>query len=202
MSLTIVPQAEAALADLTDEQLVARIGELVLDISHTIIQIGELWREAQRRGIDLTELRSRGGQLVTYAAMVASGNLIPEAVMRFAGNVTHLRLLSTLPPNRQRLLVAGDERIPTALPGNDEQRSALGDLRADKLNIVFDFTRGVFRSVAEQRLLLTTPRQTRARAVEFRSVKVEGRTVRIGKAAAPADEVITALRAAGLLPPK
>lgn len=87
-------------ADLRKE-LAANIGVT----AKALARMAVIWGELERRGEDLSSLRSG---LMAYMPAIAAGELLPEAVVRCAGQMTVLKMLSGLPlDQQQRLLEKG-----------------------------------------------------------------------------------------------
>ena len=76
----------------------------------TLAYLAEIWRELERRGEDLSDLRSG---LMLYLPLVASGRLEPELVVRCAGQTMLLRAASELPLDQQRELLRTGAQIAT-----------------------------------------------------------------------------------------
>lgn len=70
-----------------------------------LLYLAAVWAELERRGEDLSALRSG---LVVYLPLIAAKTVMPEVVVRFAGNQTLLRAVSMLPPEKQAKIAAGE----------------------------------------------------------------------------------------------
>lgn len=99
-------------ADLRDE--LARGLTLTAD---TLSRLGLIWQELERRGEDLSSLRTG---LARTLPLIAAGLLAAEAVVAFAGRPAVLRALEGVPLEQQRRLAAGEalEAIDPTNPTN------------------------------------------------------------------------------------
>jgi len=121
-----------------------RLAEAVEITAHHVARMALAWRELERRGEDLSALRTGMG---AYLSAVAAGRLLPEAVVRLAGNRTALRAIALLSlDEQQRLLAAGAVQIKdTAEP------VPLHRLRQTEISRAFDTVNGRVLTVAEQK---------------------------------------------------
>lgn len=93
-----------ALESISTPDLRRRLVEQINVTAEAISGLAAIWTELERRGEDLSSLRSG---LAYYLPAVASGRLLPEAVVRCAGNRPALRALSLLSPAEQRQALDG-----------------------------------------------------------------------------------------------
>lgn len=101
-------------------------GELALSLqlnARQLLHLAGVWRELERRGEDLNDLRSGMG---AYLPMIGAGRLAADAVVKFAGQPTLLRALLDLPLDQQQEIV--NDR-PLAVLGLD----AAGNTRVTQL---------------------------------------------------------------------
>ena len=102
-SLIERPPTEEQLAAIDTETLRAQLSRQLEITAEHVARLALIWRELERRGEDLSSLRSG---LASYLPAVASGRLVPEAVVRLAGNKSALRTIAMLAPDEQRRLLA------------------------------------------------------------------------------------------------
>lgn len=124
----------------------------------TLTRLGSIWAELERRGEDLSALRTG---LARTLPLIAAGRLAAEAVVAFAGRASVLRALEGVPLERQRRLAAGEpvEVIDAATP-DGALSLPLSALPAAALRLVF--ADGEVRTPQQQRLSLR-PRPRRPR---------------------------------------
>jgi len=135
---------------------------------------------------------------------VAAGRLLPEAVAVLAGRVRTLKIVADLPVDEQRAIVIDRRCIPVLAADGEVREKRLDDLTyAETARVIAD---GRVRSVDEQKLVLeraekaATARRSRPRRGPRPRVTVDAdNLVRIGQLRVPAEDVIAALRTAGLI---
>lgn len=135
--------------------------ELARQIDMTAQQVARLaliWRELERRGEDLSALRSGIG---SYLSAVASGRLLPEAVVRLAGNRIALRAVALLELEAQRALL--DIGTVQVVRDGGAATVPVHRLTAGDISRAIDTVNGRVRPIAEQRTL-TRRGQQRQRA--------------------------------------
>lgn len=174
--------------------------------AETIAYLGEIWRELDRRGEDLTGYRVGMGR---FLPLVAAGQLAPEAVVRFSGRIQLLRAVQLLPlPEQQRLATGSGVTVAVVNPdGSIGERSIPVDsLTGDQLRLAFDG--GRIRSVAEQVNMLESARTAAKRRSNtpsgrrYRPTLDDTKTLlRVGRMQVPVVEVLAVLRAAGVIDP-
>lgn len=170
--------------------------------AETLAYLAAIWRELERRGEDLSDLRAGVGQ---YLPLIAAGQLDAEAVVRFAGRTGLLRAVQTLPVGDQRRLALGG-KVPVVVASEDGRltiaKVPAHALTGEQIRLAFDI--GRLRPVDEQRNIIASARTAaRRHAVEIRRYRVrvdrEAGTVQVGKMAVSIEEVMEALRDAGVL---
>ncbi|AMP72623.1 hypothetical protein UW163_24120 (plasmid) [Ralstonia solanacearum] len=134
----------AELQNMSVQSLRAELARTISLTAHAIARMAVIWRELERRGEDLSDVRTG---LATFLPMVADGKLHPEAVVKFAGRTVLLRTLSGLPAEKQIRLVNG-ERITVVMPGGDEVQLPIEDIPTQRLPRVFHG--GEIRSIHDQ----------------------------------------------------
>ena len=122
---------------------------LVLSVQH-ISRLAAIWKELERRGEDLSDLRRGIG---VYLKAVASGQLAPDALVAFSGQKTILDRISTLPIDTQRKLAAGDPvKIATDVTGRSVRSLPVAEMTAAQVKLAI--SDGKIRDVAEQKAVL------------------------------------------------
>lgn len=173
--------------------------ELAAALGHTarhLLYLAAVWQELERRGEDLSDLR---GGIGHYLPLIAAGVVIPETVVRFAGQPTVLRAVAGLPPAEQRRLVVTGEPVPLVVRQGDAYTHRLLPVHA----LSAAQARQVFgdrcvRTETEQVALLTgpaagpekpgrPPKRGRLRADPERGV------VRVGQSPIPVGDLVAAL---------
>jgi len=150
--------------------------------SRHLLYLAAVWSELERRGEDLSDLRSGIG---VYLPLIATGQVLPETVVRFAGQPTLLRSVAGLPIPEQRRLADGEPIALVVRQGDSYTHRMLPAhaLTAAQSRVVFgDRT---IRSEAEQIALLTSalprdkpgrsPKRGKLRADRERGVVLLGR---------------------------
>jgi hypothetical protein len=98
------------LGDLDTPTLRAALGDaLRLTVRH-LVYVAAIWKELEHRGEDLTPLRQGIG---AYLPAIASGEVLAETVVNFAGRPGLLRTVAALPPAEQRAIADGRAAPPT-----------------------------------------------------------------------------------------
>ncbi len=96
------------------EQLRQELMQAIGITARTLGYLAQVWAELERRGEDLSDLRSG---LMVYLPLIAEGRLDPELVVRCAGQAGLLKAAAEVPLEEQRrmlehgvaLLEAGDD---------------------------------------------------------------------------------------------
>lgn len=198
------PRLEIAnhVQEMDTPMLRAELARALTVTAETLVYLAAIWRELERRGEDLSDLRAGIGQ---YIPLIAAGQLAAEAVVHFAGRVQLLRAVQTLPLDEQRRLADGGTVRVVTLTANgqlDETEMMVTALTGEQVRMVFDI--GRTRPVPEQRNMLASAKiVARRRANGARNYKVrvdiDAGRVHVGRMTVPIDEIITALREAGAL---
>jgi hypothetical protein len=180
--LALAPPAPPDLRQISTEQLRSELGRaLELTASH-LTHLAAVWRELERRGEDLSRLRSG---LWAYMPLIASGRLRAEMVVRYAGHTMLLRRLADLDLDTQDRLLREDSVAVVEYDGRDfvEVHKSLRHLRAAEIAQVIA---GRVRSPEEQRRAAlgrsrrAAPRP--ARAIEPAPISRAGRLAEIARA--------------------
>lgn len=128
--------AVSTLRDMTVEDLRAELARSLTVTARHLSHLAAIWRELERRGEDLSDLRTG---LWTFMPLIARGALRAELVVKYAGYAMLLRRLAALPPEEQDRLLA-DDRVPVASLDKEgrviEQTLAVSELKAAQLPAV------------------------------------------------------------------
>jgi hypothetical protein len=168
---------------------------LTLSAQH-LSYLGKIWMELERRGEDLSELRTG---LAVYLPLIGAGQLDAAVVVKFAGQKTLLRAIATLPLYEQKRIAEGGtvqtlvlnetgEYMPRDIPANA--------LTAMQARYVFDD--GRIRSIDEQRSIIDSARTSaarRQRPTQSDKIKIDRKTggLRVGRTAVSIGELLSAL---------
>lgn len=165
--------------------------------ARTLVRMATIWAELERRGEDLSALRSG---LMAYMPAIADGSLDPEAVVRCAGQATVLKMLASLPLIEQRrVLERGVPLLELQAEGGDMRTV---DVPIERLSVAQArraFAVDHIRSATDQAQLLLprakaqTTSLTRGTHVTVRFTAAEYAIIR-AKAAAVGKRVPTFLR--------
>lgn len=160
-----------------------------------LLHLATVWAELERRGEDLSDLRSGIG---TYLPLIASGAVLPETVVRFAGQPAILRAVAGLPVDEQRRLAITGESVPLVVRQGDtftHRMLPVHALTAAQARQVFGERR--VRTETEQIALLTPsgrapklgkpPKRGKLRADPAKGV------VRVGHSPIPIADLVAAL---------
>lgn len=204
MTLTKQPETMPELPQLTELDTPTLRAELTdalsQDFARRLIRIAAIWAELERRGEDLSSLRTGIG---TYLPAIAAGTVTPEAVVAFAGRESVLRKIATLPPDEQRRLAAGGTvlLVVGSESGYTHRMVPLAALPARSVNQVFG--ERCIRSESAQIAMLSAPPAAMKRSgrVKRGNVVVDRKAaiVKVGSATATIEDVLAALRAAGAI---
>lgn len=159
-----------AVPTLSTEQLRGELTRALSITAQGLAYLAAVWAELQRRGEDLSELRSG---LATYLPAIATGELAAEAVVQFAGQRSVLSRIISLPLAEQRRL-AGGEPVPVLVPGPDgdlvERQMSVRALTLRQVSQVFDES-GRVRSPIEQRQHQAAPRAPGSRRITVAEIR-------------------------------
>jgi hypothetical protein len=72
--------------------------------SEYLLYLAAIWGELERRGEDLSDLKRGIGK---YLPLIASGSVLADTVVAFAGEPATLRAVAALPPKEQERIVRG-----------------------------------------------------------------------------------------------
>lgn len=193
--------ARTDLSAMTTAEMKAELHKAIGITAQAIARVALLWTELTRRNEDLSDVPFA---LAAYMADVASGRLLPEAVAALAGRVRTLKIVSDLPIDEQRSIIIDQRAIPILAADGEVRKKRLDDLTfAETARVIAD---GRVRSIDEQRLVLgraetaAAARRNRPRRGPRPRITVDpDNVVHIGLLRVPAEDVIAALRTAGLI---
>jgi hypothetical protein len=153
------------LDSMSDEELFDELrSNLTLTATH-IARAAQAWWLLENRGHDLSKLRTGMSQ---YLSAVALGRLVPEAVVRLAGNGTAIRALTHLSLDQQReVLTRGS--VSVVRSNGSAVDVPVQSLTAADIARAFDPTTGSLVPPGQQK----QPRQIRARAPRMKRIVVE-----------------------------
>lgn len=173
--------AELVPADQRERILALPTTELRAELSRALKITAEglsylafVWTELERRGEDLSDLRSG---LAEYLPQIAAGRLAPEAVVQFAGQKSVIRRVMNMPLDEQVRLAHG-EPIPVITKGEEgpiERQLPVRALTASQVAQVFDGF-GRVRTPIEQRQYINqkTPRTVSPVPTSSRRAEITG----------------------------
>lgn len=171
----------------------------------TLFYLAEIWKELERRGEDLSDLRAGIGR---YIPLIAAGRLDASAVVQFAGRPALLRAMQTLTTKEQRRIATGGQ-LDVATIGPDgsviETKVSAALLTGEQIRLAFG--EDGIRPLEEQMNLIASAnvRRHRQRAPAARNyrvrVDIERGTVQVGRMVVTVKEVVSALRQAGAITP-
>lgn len=187
-----------ALAAASTEELHAELARGLTLTAETLTRLGAVWAELERRGEDLSDLRSG---LARTLPLIAAGRLSAEAVVAFAGRPLVLRALEGVPLGRQRELAAGGSVSVIDPSGTPEAIVEMPLARLPAAAVRLVFADGEVRTPAQQRLALR-PRQRRREQADEDGFRYRPRydratgTIRIGRMTVRLDDLLAELTAA------
>ena len=192
----LAPPDAAALAALDTEQLRAELAQSLRLTAAALVRLAWILRTLEERGEDLGELHAG---LPWYLRLIAYGQLLPEAVVRFAGNPSLLRRIAGLPLPDQRRLADGEpvKLLVRAEAGTDYRPADPLKMTAAQLGQVF--ARDHLRGRDEQILLLedrrTRPAKVQGPKVGHLRIAREAGGVIVGRVFVPVADLVEALAA-------
>ncbi len=196
----VVPSAkELDLEHLTNDQLRHELGVQIALTADALFIAARIWIELQRRGVDMSALRSGLGR---YLPLIARSELAPEAVVSFAGQRKLLQCLVGMPLEDQRRYAAGK---PIELAERDEAgRMVMVSRRFTELSgreVMLAVDQGRVRSGAEQRSSLARqaeqPTRIRRRSGSVVQVAAKNGLLQIGRTRLEPLDLAVALRVLG-----
>lgn len=188
------------LAEMSTEALREELARSLQLNAKQLVHLAAVWRELEKRGEDLSDLRSGMG---AYIPMIAADRLDASAVVKFAGQPTLLRALVDLPLDRQREIVDGKLLDVVGMDAGGQPRVAQlpgYSLTAAQVRQVFGPAR--IRDTREQEAVLlqtvTRKKSSRAAAGSAKRVRFDPASdaLVIGRSRVPVAEVLGAIASA------
>jgi hypothetical protein len=185
--MQIVANDHASIAAMSVEALRAEFTRQIEVTARSVERLALIWRELEARGEDMSVLRTG---IATYLPAVASGRLVPEAVVRLAGNRSTLRAVSCLAPDEQRRVLSAEHVAIAAMV--DGKRTVTNKplhlLTPVEASRAFDVTTGAV--IPADRQKVAGPKRASLTTAESRLVLMVPRSVH--------DKLHEAARAKGL----
>lgn len=144
----------------TNEQLKDELARSLKITSDYLVYMSLIWSELNKRGFDLSELKSG---LFQYIPLIATNQLDARLVVEFAGNKTLLSALSRLEIHQQAQIA--DTKIVPFVYLNDDDTKVVTELdltkaKATEIYQVFGGESG-FRNADQQYVLLMNRQQAK-----------------------------------------
>jgi hypothetical protein len=195
----VVADAER-IRSMETQDLRAELAAALTWTAQRLMHLAAVWAELDRRGEDLSALRSG---LVYYLPLIAAGQVAPEAVVQFAGSRTLLRAVTALPIDEQRNLAAGESVKLAVKQGDQFTHRMLPAHALTSTQVRQVFGDRAIRTEAEQIALLsaTAPAYEPKKPVRVGDITVDPKagTISFGRAKRKADDVIQAMKRAGMV---
>jgi hypothetical protein len=188
--MTAIAVVNRDLANMSDTDLMQELVKGLQVSADSLMYLARVWAELEKRGQDLSALRSGPGYTIS---LIAAGRLAAEAVVAFMGRPSVLQSMEGLPLERQRELANG-----ATLEVYDPDRRAVIKSKVD------DLPQAVIRKVVAggreldvtaQRLAISARNAPPAKAsVKQHRVTVNpiDRTVKVGNMRVTIEEVLAA----------
>ena len=139
----------SGVSKLTTDQLYEAFAKTVTVHARTLKYMSAIWIELEKRGEDLSDLKTG---LAQWMPLIASGKLIAEAVIKFAGKKMLLHRMSTMSIEDQQQLI-DDDTVDFVEVIDDKKitkRLSLSYLSSADVLQVFDESTYKLRTAAEQ----------------------------------------------------
>lgn len=199
---TMSSQAEAIrtdpdLASLSDGELVALLKRGLVMVADYFYQLARVWAEAERRKIDLSDLRHG---LLQWVPLIARGELAAEIVATFGTRKQLLQAIVGVPLEEQRRLTLPGETVKVIDPTDPTATidMPLADVPHNIYRVVFGG--GKVRTPAQQRLAFRPrrPRKTEDDGERHYRPRYnrEAGTVTVGRMSFPLADLLRELLAA------
>lgn len=185
-------RADSELEQMDNQALFNELRQATAITASNLVYMAKIWGQLESRGVDMAPFRSG---LLRFLPMIASGQLVPEAVIKFAGNMTLLNNVGKLPPAQQKALAEG-EPVPVvdAKTGMVRERKA-EELSAKEARQVFAVN-GKLRDVEQQRRLTAHEphRKLAGPKIQINEVK---QTIKVGTQEVTISDLLTIMRQHG-----
>lgn len=189
--IVTVDYEHAELSSMSTEQLKSELSNGLTMTAKVLTRLGLVWMELDRRGVDLSDLRTGISRMLP---LIASGLLAAEAVVSFAGKSVILKRLIGIPLAEQRRLASGGE-VEVYIRGNIEPKLLpLNKLPSQVVRQVF--VDGEIRTALQQKMAIRTKdKQPKQLGQSKSKIKVcqETRMLLVGHRELPVETVIAAL---------
>lgn len=196
-TLAIPPQPTAIdpalLPTLSVEELRNELAKSLQWTAAGFVRVAMLVAELERRGEDLSTLKI---PMLAHLRAIASGQFLPELLVRYHGSPLLLRHLGRLSIGDQKRIVEKGTIPVLSYKGDDEIVQEIDPATAGSGVIYQVFADGKLRSPDEQRiLLLSRKRKPQAKPPRELSARVDHEKggIRVGKAFVPKAEVVLVL---------
>lgn len=189
--MTAIAKRPNDLTAIDTETLKAELAASLRTTAQGLVRMAAIVAELQTRGEDLSDLRLG---LVTWLRKIASGQVLPEIVVRYQGSPQLLRSISALPLNDQQRFADGEPvKLIVDLSGDHRLVEPL-KLTREQLHQVFAADH--VRDDTEQIMVMET-RRNRPAKPETKSRRVRGDKdaggIFVGRAFAEHGDVLAAL---------
>ena len=175
--ITTVPVA-VEVQGMSDADLKSAIRDAIGMTEDAVRRLADLWSEALRRDIDLSDIRFA---LAPFLPLVAKGKLLPALVVTLAGQTRTLQRLADLPIDDQARLADG---APVAIynPERGVEEKPLRSLTFPELaSVIRD---GHILTVEQQRTAIANRRTPRPRKSKIVDLRLDQQTYQAASAAA------------------
>jgi hypothetical protein len=141
-------EAREALTGLSIDNLRKMLATEISVTAQHIAKMAMVWAELERRGEDMSALRSG---IARYLPAVAARRLLPEAVVRLAGNTVALRAIASLVPDEQRRVLDLGTINVVCEDGGAVQAIPITELSQSDARRAIDVTTGCLIAPGDQR---------------------------------------------------
>lgn len=163
------------LHDAPTEALKQELGRVLEVTADALLYMSKIWVELERRGEDLSQLRSG---IRVFMPLIAEGRLCAQAVVQFSGNLALLRALALMPIGEQRRISQG-KKIEVAMLDGSVKSIQADDLSSREIARVFK--RGRIMPTSEQFEVInaSSERQSALQTPSSSSISEKEEVVRI-----------------------
>ena len=125
---------ESEMTNISTQELKVHLSQSLEMTAKHLVYLGLVWKELERRGEDLSELKKG---MAIYIPMIAYGKIDAHLVISYAGQKTLLSALSDLPESDQKKLVKNPKVTVVDKLSEEEKVRDLIDLSASEVGQVF-----------------------------------------------------------------
>lgn len=182
---------------MSDDELMRNLTEGIRLTAEVLCRLSLVWAELERRGKDLSHLRKG---LMSYIPIIASGEIIPEAVVMYAKRPKIIESLRGVPIQTQRDLILNEKKISTVIiQPNGKPETVEFTLQSLPNHLIKQvFSDGRIIDVSEQKtMILTKNRKTvkKEKAVLKAKISIDTRssTMKVGAYQVSVPEVVKAI---------